>query len=147
MLKGQGFTLMEMIIVLIIIAIAAVVSFPNFTTPTEQAKALNAKNNLLAIYSAQKNYYNNGGSYCANLSSNPTCGTTLANLNINLSLNIQDDGTYKYDCGVTATNYCTATRNLSPSPLSIKVALTLPIQLTGGSPNPACTGSNLNWCP
>jgi len=145
MLDRQGFTLMEILVVLFIIVIAALVSFPNFTAPTEGAKSLTAQNNLLAIYSAEKNYFNNNnGSYCTGVSS--TCGDTLADLNTNLSLNILDDGSYLYDCGKTTANACTAKRNNGPSAFSITVTLTAPIQLTN-EVNPYCTPSNTNWCP
>ena len=143
MLTRQGFTLMEMIVVLIIIAIAAVFSFPNFTTPTEQARALNAWNNLLAIYSAEKNYFNNNGSFAQSAA----LTGTLALIDTTLSLNIQDDGTYLYNCGVPTANICTATRNNGPSAFSIAVTLTAPIQLTSGTLNPACTPSTSQWCP
>ena len=84
MLHRQGFTLLELVVVLIIIAIATVFVFPNYTAPTEQALASSAQNNLLSIYTAQKNYNNNNGGYCIGL-----CGNSLANLNANLLLNIQ----------------------------------------------------------
>lgn len=144
MLHRQGFTLIEMIIVLIIIAIVAVLSFPNFNTPTEQARALNAWNNLLAIYSAEKNYYNNNGFYCNKVP--PLECTSLPEINASLSLNIQDDGTYQYYCAYD--NTCTAARlNASSSPV-IKVNLTLPIQLNQNNPNPnpRCTAGP-NLCP
>jgi len=144
MLHRQGFTLMEMIVVLIIIAIAAVFSFPNFTTPTEQARAMNAWNNLLAIYSAEKNYNNNNGGFALG-ASGAGDAHSLAAIDSTLSLNIQDDGTYTYDCGKTTPNVCTATR--TSGGLTITVKLLVPIQLTGASLNPACNPSTSTWCP
>ena len=140
----QGFTLMEMIVVLIIIAIAAVCSFPNFTTPTEQARAMNAWNNLLAIYSAEKNYLNNNGGFAVGASGASGDAHSLAAIDSTLALNIQDDGTYLYSCSGST---CTATRNNGPSAFSIAVTLTAPIQLTGGTLNPACTPPTSQWCP
>ncbi len=165
MLHRQGFTLMEIIVVLIIIGIVAAATFPSFNTPSEQARAENARNNLLAIYSAQQNYYNNNNAYCAStantaspactsLSPIGACGDSLAAINCNLSLNIQDDGTYLYTC--TGTTACQATRN-NPQQQPL---LTLyysnsgsnnPIVLTGpwASQNPECFDpQNSNtWCP
>lgn len=135
---------MEMIVVLIIVGIAAACFFPSYTTPIEQTRAANAQNNLLAIYSAEKNYYNNYGSYCTITTGNVIpCGDTLANLNTNLSLNIQDDGTYTYSCS-SATVTCKATRNNGPAAFSITVTLNSAIQLTG-EVNPSCSASY--WCP
>ena len=138
--RNDGVTLIEIIVVLVIIAIATVFAIPNFLTPGEQAKAANAQNNLLAIYSAQQNYKNNSNtnSYCT-----AAC-STLAQINSVLSLQIQDDGTYAYSCaGVT----CTAARN-SNANLVITVTLNNPIKIAG-EVNPACgsTTGNGNWCP
>lgn len=147
MYRRQGFTLLEIIVVLIIIAIAIAFSLPNFTVPSEQALALTAKNNLLAIYSAERNYYNNNnGNFCWDAAGNATCGDSLPDLNTNLALNIQDDGTYSYSCS-SAANTCTAARN-APflNDVVITVTLTSPIQLNGGI-NPAYSGPNTNWYP
>jgi Tfp pilus assembly protein PilE len=134
---------MEIIVVLIIIGVVVAFSFPNYTTPIEKARVANARNNLLAIYSAEQNYSNNHGSYCFSTSA-PACDT-LADINTQLSLNIQDDGTYTYSCSSTAVT-CTATRTITPS-TNIVVTLNSAINLSGsGTANPLCNTSN-NWCP
>jgi prepilin-type N-terminal cleavage/methylation domain-containing protein len=149
MFLRKGMTLMEIIIVLILISVAAVFTFPNFITPTEHARAINAKNNLLAIYGAQQNYItnnvNNNNSYCTSASPSPC--STLAEINTVLGLNIEDDGTYHYQC-LTATT-CTATRTISPLPLTLTLTLNTPIKVVLGGGNPACvsTTGNSNWCP
>jgi prepilin-type N-terminal cleavage/methylation domain-containing protein len=145
MLYRQGFTLIEMLVVLIIIAVVIALSFPNFTAPTEQARALNAQNNLLAIYTAQRNYLNNNGSFINLAPSNPSDTDGVQIIDSTLSLNIQDDGSYAYSC---SGNTCQASRNGSPSSLLIKLSLNLPIQLSGEI-NPKCTSSTgkTAWCP
>ncbi len=145
-LHRQGFTLMEIIVVLVIIGVIVAFFLPNYNTPMQQARAANAQNNLLAIYSAQKNYYNNNGNYCYNTGAN-TCADTLADINTNLSLNIQDDGTYLYQCPNNSFT-CTATRNIASSLPLITVTLNVPINLNG-EVNPSCQApaGNANWCP
>src|ERR1700733_10216643 len=128
MLYRQGFTLMEMIVVLIIIAVAAVFSFPNFFTPTEQANASNAQNNLIAIYTAQRNYFNNNnGNYNVPITAGAAGDPNgVQAVNTALTLNIQDEGTYSYGCsGVT----CAATRTSPLGSLTITITLNTPIQL------------------
>ncbi len=132
MLNKAGVTLFETIVVLIILGITVAFFFPNFTAPTEQARALNAQNNLLAIYSAEHNYNNDKGGYCTtSLTPNPeptcaeagspTCAPDLASINCNLSLNIQDDRMYLYSC-TNATGFtCTASRNNGPGALTLTV--------------------------
>ncbi len=134
--RAKGFTLLEILVVIVILGIAAALFFPNYTTPTEQARAANAQNNLLAIYSAEQNYRNNNGNFAS--------PSSLSTINSTLSLNIQDDGTYLYSCSWGPPPACTATRtNSSASPV-LAVTLNSSIQLHGG--NPTCTG-NSNWCP
>jgi len=153
MLRRAGITLMEIIVVLIIIGIAAVFFFPNYTVPTEQARAANVRNNLLAIYSAEKNYKNNNsGNYCVDVapspqpacaeSGNPNCALDLASINCNLSLNIQDDGTYTYSC---TGSTCTAKRTSISSSNTIVLTLNSAINLSGNV-NPQCNLTN-HWCP
>ena len=109
---------------------------PNFTTPTEHARAITVQNNLLAIYSAQHNYYNNNGNnYCVGAPCN-----SLATINTSLSLNFQDDGTYSYFCAGTT---CTATRQ-DGSGNGLVLNLNQAI-VTGGG-NPTCTLTP-SWCP
>jgi len=154
---SRGFTLMEMLIVLFIIAMVAVLAMPNFTIPMEQGRSLNAKNNLMAIYTAEKNYFNNNGTYDLNIGGydgqyDPN-GVSL--IDTALSLNIQDDGTYLYYCGADPSGFaCTASRALpsSTAPNNIVIKVTnVPIQTRqfNPNPNPSCgptTAANYNWC-
>jgi prepilin-type N-terminal cleavage/methylation domain-containing protein len=102
MLCQKGMTLMEIIVVLIIVGIAAVVCLPNFNSSTQKAYSQAAASNLLAIYSAQVNYFNNNnGVYCFDTSG--PCDT-LAHINTNLNLNISDSAYNYVCCSTTAGN-------------------------------------------
>jgi len=146
MFSRQGFTLMEMIVVVLIVGICAALAFPSFYTTTEQARARTAQNNLLAIYGAQQNYKNNSnnGNYCIHQAS--TCDS-LSDINSNLAMSVQDDGTYSYDCPA-GTVTCTATRQGTSNPL-ITVTLNTAIQLneSAASPNPSCGPGGSVLCP
>ncbi|MBF0511533.1 MAG: type II secretion system protein [Candidatus Omnitrophica bacterium] len=168
----KGFTLMELVVVLIIMGVVVGLCMPNFMGPNEQARAILAQNNLMAIYAAQQNFNNDQGG------NNNFCITdcnSLSNINHNLGLNIPDDGTYVYSCGSITDRLgqsqpaCTATRHNGPSAFSITVQISAPIQVKGLSgsidssseqiqkqyqyayqypnPNPFCTPSNSPWCP
>jgi len=142
MLWKKGVTLMEMIVILIIIGAVVAFALPNFTLPSEQARALTAQNNLLAIYTAEQNFNNNNNSQgYANIAS-------LNLINKTLGLSIQDDGAYTYACLATP-NTCTAIRQNPFKAVIITVTLNSPIVLTGASPNPVCTplsNSYAGWC-
>jgi type II secretory pathway pseudopilin PulG len=141
MFDQKGITLMEIIFIIIIIGVMAALAVPNFTSPNEQARAVNVKNTLLAIYSAQKNYYNNHNAFCLN-----DCNS-LQTINTNLSLEIPDDNSFDYVCENDASGFiCTATRKNGAGDLELTVK-NMPIQLTGATPNPTCASStNSDWC-
>src|ERR1035437_6581695 len=103
-LKGKkGFTLIEIIVVIVIIGILACIAIPNYCNFMEQGRAQAACNNMLTMYAAQRNYYFKTGCYYAGYSStnNPCFPSNdvpddINSLNIALSLNIPDDKIFKY---------------------------------------------------
>ena len=99
--RKQGFTLIEILVVLVIVGIIAAFTLPNLLTSVNQSKAGVAQNNLLAISAAESKYNEDHGAYCTG-----ACGTT-AGINTSLNLNISD--TYTYSCGAGAPYTCTAT--------------------------------------
>ena len=151
MFLRRGFTLIEILVVLLILGIIVAVALPNFQTPNEHSYASVARNNLLSIYSAQKIYFNNNNGFCITVAAS-ACGT-IATINLSLGLDIQDD-TYTYACTTDPLGSgfaCTATRN-DGSALPGDIYLTVtnnPITntLTTVNPNPKCTAANNNWCP
>jgi type IV pilus assembly protein PilA len=64
----RGFTLIEVLIVVIILGILATISIPNFTNMVERARKSEALTNLSAIVTGQRAYHLEHGNYiaCAN---------------------------------------------------------------------------------
>jgi prepilin-type N-terminal cleavage/methylation domain-containing protein len=142
MFGKYGMTLMEIIAVLLILSVAAIFAFPNFSTSTEKARASTVENNLLAIFTAQQNYKNNNNDvYCYDTGVN-SCDN-LADINAKLGLAITDDGTYAYDCPLNSLT-CTATRTGGASDPKIKVTLNSPMVFSNINPN--CVSAS-GWCP
>ena len=56
--KSQGFTLIELMIVVAIIGILAAIAIPNFIKFQARSKQSEAKSNLKSLYTAEKAYYN-----------------------------------------------------------------------------------------
>lgn len=68
MMKKRGFTLIELMIVVAIIAFLAIVSVPSFMKFLAKAKRAEAYMNLSSIYAAQKAYWAEHGKYSDALS-------------------------------------------------------------------------------
>jgi prepilin-type N-terminal cleavage/methylation domain-containing protein len=139
----KGFSLIEIIAVLVVIGILAAIALPNYNTTVQQGAGNAAQNNLVTIYNAQKSYYFNNNVYC--VSSHGICNSS-ASINTTLSLNITDSN-FTYTCTTDPLNpfvpgfVCYATNNANPNFL-----LTLknnPIVLPGGT---GCTSGNTASC-
>ncbi|MFK8026597.1 MAG: type II secretion system protein [Gammaproteobacteria bacterium] len=78
-LLSSGFTLVELLIVVIILAILAAVVFPQFSASTNDAKAAALQSNLTNIRSAIEFYYQEHGEYPGEkIATGATCGTGAA---------------------------------------------------------------------
>jgi len=77
--RSKGFTLVELLIVVIILAVLAAVVFPQFSASTNDAKSAALQSNLTNIRSAIEFYYQEHGEYPgANIATGATCGTGAA---------------------------------------------------------------------
>jgi prepilin-type N-terminal cleavage/methylation domain-containing protein len=92
-MKKNGFTLFELMVVMVIVGILAVFFIPSMKAPLERGRAKNAEFNLLAIYAAQKRYFLSERKYYL-------CNNTLESngydISWNLSIKIKDPYFY-YD--------------------------------------------------
>jgi prepilin-type N-terminal cleavage/methylation domain-containing protein len=76
---SQGFTLVELLIVVIILAILAAVVFPKFSSSTNDAKAAALQSNLTNLRSAIEFYYQEHGEYPGEkIATGATCGIGAA---------------------------------------------------------------------
>ena len=66
--KRQGFTLLELIIVIIVIGILASIALPRYIRIAEKGRAGEAKNMLSAVRSAQMRYAAQYATYAGNIS-------------------------------------------------------------------------------
>ncbi|MBP6919749.1 MAG: prepilin-type N-terminal cleavage/methylation domain-containing protein [Candidatus Omnitrophica bacterium] len=90
-MRAKGFTLLELMVVIIIIGILVIYSLPSMGNSLERSRGRNAEFNLIAVYSAQKRYLVSERKYfiCDDGDIvNPD--ERLAAINQNLSLKIED---------------------------------------------------------
>lgn len=132
----QGFTLIEIIAVLVIMGLAVAFAIFGLIASVEQTKAQQVQNNLLAISAAQQKYFEDNASYCVQVG----CGDTKANLNSHLFLSISDS--FNYSCLTVAGNIpynCTATDGTD--------TLTLNPNAASPASPVTCAGPNNSYCP
>jgi prepilin-type N-terminal cleavage/methylation domain-containing protein len=164
MSNNKGFTLIEILVVLIILGILVAVALPNYQSMVMQGAANAAQKNLIAIYNAEKAYYFTNTGYCtATSAGNAACTTSsncadiLSAINCNLgdltttpitNLNITDNN-FTYSCTTAAgpSYTCTAVNNLHAT---FTLTVTGPIPTTPGSNpivlpgGPGCPGAGCN---
>lgn len=138
----QGFTLMEMIAVIMIAGILAAFALPRFTVFMEQTNSSMAKNYLLAIAAAQVKYYEDQSFqgnpvYCINTTG---CGDTTVHLFKNLGLDHSSSDRFTYTCTNAAAPYkCTAQDSM--------LTLTLNVSAKGVTSIDCSLGANSPYCP
>ncbi len=80
----KGFTLAEVLIVTVILGILAGLAIPSYTNSVEQSRANEAQANLNIIYTAEKIYKVNNGTFWEG-GTNPPIANINATLNIDLA--------------------------------------------------------------
>jgi prepilin-type N-terminal cleavage/methylation domain-containing protein len=108
--QNKGFTLIELMIVVVIIGILAVLAIPRYTRAATKAKQSEAKGILKQVHTMQKAYFVENDAYCRNgqvaNAANPLAFAPLA-------IEIISTARYDYTMAVNGVNFtCTATANL-----------------------------------
>jgi len=98
MKRNSGFTLIELVVVIIIVGILAAMGFTQYTKMVEKGRTAEAKAVLGALRTAQQARYLQQGSYTE----------ILANLAVDAPISCSSTHYYSYIC--SATGRCTASR-------------------------------------
>ena len=107
----KGFTLMELMVVLIVMGAVTGLAMPEYTRSVERAHRRDAENQLMLIHSAQEMYASRNNNAFWGPAVGATPALKLADINQNLALNTLANG-MDYDCtGSGAAYSCTAVRN------------------------------------
>jgi type IV pilus assembly protein PilA len=104
MAAKKGFTLIEIIVVLVIIGILTAIAIPNYYTSIYNSRVHGVENNLRAIAAAQSRYYEDHGNYYFS--------NDFGSINSNLSLSMAsvNDG-FTYQCIAGSPLTCSATND------------------------------------
>jgi type IV pilus assembly protein PilE len=106
----KGFTLIELMIVVVIIGILAALAIPRFMRSTTKAKQSEAKQLLKQIYTMQHAYRQEFNAYCLNgVAASAAAGANFARIGVDIGASAR----YTYTMVAAANTFtCTATANL-----------------------------------
>lgn len=135
----MGFTLMEIVIVVLVLGVLATITIHPFNGIMERARDSEARTNLMLIQAAERVYYAENGVACIP----PACGNLGAiNSELNLNLNANQ---WAYSIGALpappANHYQASAQRLTP-PYS-NGGFNRSFTLLSNETTPACTGT----CP
>ena len=103
--KLSGFTLIELMITVAILAIVAAVAIPSYTSYVERGKRAEARTALLDIAARQERYYSNNRQYADQLSKLRMSGTKSENGNYTLSVALGGSNNQDFDATATPSGW------------------------------------------
>ena len=108
--RKKGFTLAEILVVVVVIGVVASLAVPSYFSTVEQSRSNEARTNLSIIHMGEKIYQLNNGVFWDPPIKPPTVGTINTGLGVDISATYYTTFTFS---NVTATTYTvTLTRNL-----------------------------------
>ncbi|WP_323135075.1 type IV pilin protein [Methylophaga sp. OBS3] len=136
--NNKGFTLIELMIVVVVIAIFAAIAIPAYQSYVERARRADAKSTILAIQLAQEKWRANNPAYSSDMTD---LGYTQTDNNSSI------DGFYIVDiaAGANATNYTVTAQPTGPQVNDVCGTLTLTVTAANGEVYTA-TGGDAATC-
>jgi prepilin-type N-terminal cleavage/methylation domain-containing protein len=138
--RNRGFTLMELMVVVVLIGIIAGFAIPNYSKAVRKAHERDMVMQLITLHAANQIYEANAGKYLQTDCNGGPPATDLDCINTRLSINIiSSDGT-AYSYNSTGTSTYTADADWDIYTILVDES---PIDTNGTNPdNPCCSTNN-----
>ncbi|WP_319799288.1 type IV pilin protein [Halomonas sp. M20] len=101
--RNQGFTLLELMIVVAIVGILASVAYPSYQSYAERSRRGDATTGLLSLAQSQERFMSRCGEYASRLDGKSDCSDTDSGLGLGDALG--EEGFYVFSMNATATSY------------------------------------------
>lgn len=115
----KGFTLIELMIVVVLIGILAAIALPAYQNYAKQARRADAKSGLLNLQLAQEKFRANCQHYAQQIAANDNCAATPAGSSIAASSDSPDG---YYDLSILANSASTASYTILAEPTGIQAS-------------------------
>ena len=102
--KSRGFTLIELVIVMVVIAILAAIAIPSYRQYVLRSHRVEATTTLLAVAAAQEKFYLQNDTYTDNLTDAPPDGLGIADFDADMAGVQTENGWYTISVDDTADN-------------------------------------------
>lgn len=122
--RDAGFTLIELMVVVAVLAILASIAYPLYTEQARKGRRVEGRDALLAIAQAEERYYTVNGAYTGAISN---LGVSSVNCSVNPCIS-RDKGYYSLSVAAT-----TSTFTATATPVA-----------GGGQASDSCTGMTVN---
>ena len=141
---AQGFTLVELMIALVIVAVLASIAYPSYLDSVRKGRRAEAFTALSTLQQAQERWRSNNASYTTTLANTATSGTPPNGLGV---ASTTSSGFYTVSVGsASATGYtATATASSGTSQANDGDCKVLGVQMAGGTLKYGSGASSITW--
>lgn len=100
--RNGGFTLIELMIVVLVVAILAAIAYPSYQDSVRKARRADGKELLMRVAQAQERHFTRFGRYATGITGN---AATLTNLGMGAGSDVSDGGFYTVTVNATPNTF------------------------------------------
>lgn len=135
MKSAQGFSLMELMIVIAVLGILVTIAYPSYQSMAQQSRRADAQNALLALQMAQTRFRGNCPHYAQNIGTSNTCGASPGTSTVDAP-SVSQEGLYQLTVRANSASGNAYTLEATPQGNQANDTACSPITLTVNPANP-----------